>query len=145
MSDTKPTKSKRASSKPKEVEMVNAGEDTEVFTRQMSNSNESEQFAKPKGEQTRTAIKEVLANKLKIDNLKNIQDLQQAHQKAIEEESDKVLQVSYWEQKLNSEKLRLEQLRENQEKELQDVIAEAKAQQFPDSESTIQMMIQDLQ
>ena len=36
----------------------------------------------------------------------------------LEAENDKVLQVSYWEQKLNSEKLRLEQLRENQEKEL---------------------------
>ena len=45
---------------------INAGDDTEVMTRQQSNSNQSDQFAKPKGEMTRTAIKEVLANKLKI-------------------------------------------------------------------------------
>ena len=70
MSDTKPTKKARQSNKAtKEVEMVNTGEESDQVTRQVSNSNESEQFAKPKGEQTRTAIKEVLANKLKIDNL----------------------------------------------------------------------------
>ena len=77
---------------------------------------------------TRTAIKEVLANKLKIDNINDLKELESAHQKVLEADNDKVLQVSYWEQKLNSEKLRLEQLRENQEKELQDVIQEAKAQ-----------------
>ena len=71
MSDTKPTKKVRAVgvNKPsnKEVEMVNTQPDeSDAITRQVSASNESEQYAKPKGEQTRTAIKEVLANKLKM-------------------------------------------------------------------------------
>ena len=47
-------------------------------------------------------------------------------------------------QNLIEKKLRLENLRINQEEELQKVIQQAKMEDFPDSESTIQMMIQDL-
>ena len=59
-----------------EVEMQNTG-DTEVFTRKNS-SNESEtQYAKPMGEQTRKAMADIIAHKLKIDdgNKKDLDEL----------------------------------------------------------------------
>ena len=82
MSDAKPPKGNKArinkentligSASAQEIEMVNTG-DTEIFARKESfTNNENErQLAKPKGEQTRTAMAEVLASKLKIDDAKN--------------------------------------------------------------------------
>ena len=85
---------------------INAGDDTEVMTRQQSNSNQSDQFAKPKGEMTRTAIKEVLANKLKTakaifnrlrDNYDPINMLNyEVTDHHLEGEPEHVIQESHW-------------------------------------------------
>ena len=78
MSDAKLPKGNRArinkensSASAQEIEMINT-DDTEIFAPKESFTNENErQLAKPKGEQTRTAMAEVLASKLKIDDAKD--------------------------------------------------------------------------
>ena len=70
--------------------MVNTGDDTEAASGQVSNSNdgggEQTTFARPKGEITQNAIKNVLSNKLKIGSARDADD-----------ENGTSFHQSYWE------------------------------------------------
>ena len=58
--------------------------------------------------------------------------------------SNETAKDTYWEEKLQAERVRLEQVRLNQEEELQKVIDKVREDQFPMTEPTVVMMTHDL-
>ena len=126
-----------------EVELIGTA-DSKLFHRNQPGQGDigEEGFAQPKGVQTRAAIANHLAKKLKIANSSHDLTTLMSIEKEIH--SSEKSKDSFWEDKLREERKRLEETRLQQEQELQQVIAEAKMD-FPNTEPTVVMMTHDLQ